>query len=228
MDDADVMTMDMMIDASVKLVVLFEASPRLVSHVLKFNIPFIEIRSHLPSDKAVFTVAEDLSDALSELAHTMRLAGVRTILSVYQHPAVKKLFSGELERKGFIVRNMPIRSICGKCVQENIQRAGLKMFEKMLAEGGIKEDAIVCNDDYLAAGILSALDRGGIRMPRDVRFATLANKGLGPVHAQELTRIEYDPAQSGLRIGEAVSAYLQTGKVAPASINVAFRRGNTI
>jgi hypothetical protein len=65
-------------------------------------------------------------------------------------------------------------------------------------------------------------------MPRDVRFATLANKGLGPVHAQDLTRIEYDPAQSGLRIGEAVSAYLETGMATPCSIAIAFKRGETV
>jgi DNA-binding LacI/PurR family transcriptional regulator len=228
MEDADVMTINMMLDASVKLIVLFEAPPQLVAHVSGLGIPFVEVRSHVPSDKSVFSVSEDLPDVLSELAQTMRSAGVRTVLSVYQHPAVKKLFSGELERAGFAVHNLPIRPIGGKSVQENIQRAGLRTFEKMLSEGGIEADVIVCNDDYLAAGILSALDRNGVRMPIDVRFATLANKGLGPVHAQDLTRIEYDPEQSGINLGEAVSAYLGSGKVPTCSISVAFKRGNTI
>ena len=228
MEDADVMTINMMLDASVKLIVLFEASPQLVEHVSGLGVPFVEVRSHVPSDKSVFSVSEDLPDVLSELARTMRSAGVRTVLSVYQHPAVKKLFSGELERAGFAVHNLPIRPIGGKSVQENIQRAGLRTFEKMLSEGGIEADVIVCNDDYLAAGILSVLDRNGVRMPIDVRFATLANKGLGPVHAQDLTRIEYDPEQSGINLGEAVSAYLGSGKVPTCSISVAFRRGNTI
>ena len=113
-------------------------------------------------------------------------------------------------------------------MQECIQRAGLQTFEKMLANGGVKEDAVVCNDDYLAAGMLSAIDRKGVAMPQGIRFATLANKGLGPVHAQDLTRIEYDPAQSGVRIGEAVSTYLDTGKVTPCSIAIAFKRGETV
>jgi hypothetical protein len=65
-------------------------------------------------------------------------------------------------------------------------------------------------------------------MPQDIRFATLSNKGLGPVHAQSLTRIEYDPAQSGVRIGEAVAAYLDTGKATPCSIAIAFKRGETV
>lgn len=228
MEDADVMTVNMMLDASVKLIVLFESPPQLVAHVSGLGVPFVEVRSHEPSDKAVFTVADDLSDALSELAKALRSAGVRTVLSVYQHQAVKKTFAGELEKSGLKVRSMPVRPIGGKNVQECIQRAGLKTFEKILEDGGIKEDALVCNDDYLAAGILSALDRKGVRMPQDIRFATMSNKGLGPVHAQELTRVEYDPAESGGRIGEAVSSYLETGKATPCSIVVAFRRGETV
>jgi DNA-binding LacI/PurR family transcriptional regulator len=123
---------------------------------------------------------------------------------------------------------MLIRPIGGRNVQECIQRAGLQMFEKMLADGGVKEDVVVCNDDYLAAGILSAIDRKGVRMPQDLRFATMSNKGLGPVHAQSLTRVEYDPAESGIRIGEAASTYLDTGKVVPCSIAIAFKRGETV
>ena len=228
MEDADVMTVNMMLDASVRLVVLFEASPQVVAHVAKSGVPFVEVRAHSPSKEAVFSVGDDLTGALSELARTLRESGVKTVLSVYQHPAVRKSFAGELECAGLKVRSMPIRPIGGKNVQECIQRAGLKTFEKMLADGGIKEDAVVCNDDYLAAGILSAIDRKGVRMPQGVRFATLSNKGLGPVHTQILTRVEYDPAQSGVRIGEAVSTYLDAGKVVPCSIAIAFKRGETV
>ena len=224
----DITMMEMVLDTSVKLVVLFEAPPQLSAHVVKMGIPFVEVRSHTPTSAAAFSVGVDLSGALSELARTMRSAGIKTVLSVYQHPAVRKSFSGELERAGLKVRSLPVRPIGGKNVQECIQRAGLQVFEKILANGGVKEDAVVCNDDYLAAGILSALDRKGVVMPRDFRFVTLANKGLGPVHAQDLTRIEYDPAQSGVRIGEAVSAYLETGKVVPCSIAIAFKHGETM
>ena len=228
MEDADVTTVNMMLDASVRLVVLFEAPPQVVAHVAKSGVPFVEVRSHSPSKEAVFSVGDDLTGALSELARALRAAGVRTVLSVYQHQAAKKSFAGELERAGLKVRSMPIRPIGGKNVQECIQRAGLKTFEKMLADGGIKEDAVVCNDDYLAAGILSAIDRKGVRMPQGVRFATLSNKGLGPVHAQSLTRVEYDPARSGVRIGEAVSTYLDTGKATSCSIAISFKRGATV
>lgn len=224
----DLTMMEMVLDSSVKLVVLFEAPPQLSAYVAKMGVPFVEVRSHAPTSAAAFSVNDDLSGALSELARTLRSVGVKTVLSAYQHPAVRKSFAGELERAGLKVRSMLIRPIGGKNVQECVQRAGLQAFEKILSNGGVREDAIVCNDDYLAAGILSALDRKGVVMPRDFRFATLANKGLGPVHTQDLTRIEYDPAQSGVRIGEAVSSYLDTGKVTPCSIAIAFKRGETV
>ena len=224
----DMAMMGMLLDSSVKLIVLFEAPPPLSAHVAKMGIPFVEVRSHSPSKASVFTVGDDLSGAMSELARTLRSAGVKTVLSVYQHPAVRKSFAGELERAGLKVRSVPIRPIGGRNVQECIQRAGLQTFEKMLANGGVKEDAVVCNDDYLAAGMLSAIDRKGVAMPQGIRFATLANKGLGPVHAQSLTRVEYDPAESGVRIGEAVSTYLDTGKATPCSIAIAFKRGETV
>ena len=226
--DEDVTMMEMLLDSSVRLVVLFEAPPQLSAHVAKMGIPFVEVRSHSPTSAAVFSVEDDLSGALTDLARTMRSAGIKTVLSVYQHPAVRKSFSGELERAGLKVRSLPVRPIGGKNVQECIQRAGLRTFEKILSNGGVKEDAVVCNDDYLASGILSALDWKGVRMPKGIRFATMSNKGLGPVHTQDLTRIEYDPAQSGVRIGEAVAAYLETGKAASCSIAIAFKRGETV
>ncbi len=228
MKDADVTTLNRMMDASVRFVVLLTTSPQLVAFVSKSGVPFVDVQSRKVMEGAAFAIGSDLPDALSELARAMRSASVKTVLSVYQHPAVRDSFAGELEREGMKVRRLFVRPVGGRNVQECIQRAGLQAFNKILSNGGIKEDAVVCNDDYLAAGILSAFDWYGVRMPQDIRFATLSNKGLGPVHMQDLTRIEYDPARSGARIGETVATYLESGKASPCSIAVTFRRGETI
>jgi len=108
MSEADIATLNMMLDASVKLVVLFKASPQLLEFVSKSGIPFVEVRSRGASEKAVFSVSEDLDDALAELARTMRSVGVRTVLSVYQHIAVRDLFSDGLERAGMQVSRTAI------------------------------------------------------------------------------------------------------------------------
>ena len=65
-------------------------------------------------------------------------------------------------------------------------------------------------------------------MNRKKSDITLSNKGLGPVHMRDLTRVEYDPYGSGVRIGEAVSTCLETGKAMPCSIATAFKRGETV
>ena len=228
MNDADVTTLNRMMDASVRFVVLLTTSPQLVAFVSKSGVPFVGVQSRKVMEGAAFAIGSDLPDALSELARAMRSASVKTVLSVYQHPAVRNSFADRLENEGMKVRRMFVRPVGGRNVQECIQRAGLQAFNRILSNGGIKEDAVVCNDDYLAAGILSAFDWHGVRMPQDIRFATLSNKGLGPVHMQDLTRIEHDPAQSGVRIGEAVLVYLESGKAKPCSIAVTFRRGETI
>ena len=82
------------------------------------------------------------------------------------------------------------------------QRAALETFDRLLSKGPIGVDAVVFNDDYLAAGALSAFDRHGVRMPEDVRLATLSNYGLGPVHFRPLTRIVSDPIRHGREIAE--------------------------
>ena len=161
MGDADVTTLNMMMDASVRFVVLLTASPQQVAHVSKLGIPFINARSGKVSGVTAFDVGSGLPDALSELARKMRSVGVRIVLSVYQHPDVRNSFADRLEQGGMEVRRMFVRPVGGRNVQECIQRAGLQAFNTILSNGGIKEDAVVCNDDYLAAGILSAFDWHG-------------------------------------------------------------------
>ena len=227
--DADFPMLDMMLDASVSLAVTFEAPPAISTRIARSGVRFVEVRPHRPSDKAAFVVRDDLTAALSELAVALKSAGVRTVLSVYQHPAVSSMYSSELEKTGLKVRSQRIRPIGGHNTQECVQRAGLESFEKLLRCGRIREDAVVCNDDYLAAGILSAFDRLGVRIPEDVRFATLANVGLGPVHAKDLARIENDPVRIGEIAGRAIVDYLESGKVPEVcDVPCRFVRGETV
>jgi DNA-binding LacI/PurR family transcriptional regulator len=124
---------------------------------------------------------------------------------------------------------MRVRPVGGCNTQECVQRAGLLAFDKMLSGAGIREDAVVSNDDYLSAGILAAFDRHGVRMPQDVKFATLANVDLGPVHMQDLTRIESDPAKVGRAVGGWIVDWLDDGKIpSPAFVACTFKRGTTV
>ena len=77
------------------------------------------------------------------------------------------------------------------------------------------------------AGGLIALAATGIRVPEEMRVATLANRGLGPVWFKPLTRLEYDPVGNARLIGGYVLAILDGKDVPPPRLNMAFIPGET-
>ena len=229
-NETDFAILDMMLQASVSLAVMFNATSAVSRHIEKSGVRFVEFGPSQPSSKVQFPLDQDETPALESLAEALKSSGVKSVLSVYQHPSMANAYSSVLEDFGLCVRRLWIRPIGGHNTQECVQRAGLTAFDRILSEGGIAEDAVVCNDDYLAAGVLSAFDRHGVRMPDDVRFATMSNRGLGPVHLKDLTRIEYDPARMGAETGRRIVGFLEgRGIVPPGRVPYAeFRRGETV
>ena len=221
--------LDMMLAAPASLVVMYNATKAISAHVAKAGIPFVQIPREYNSPNEIFGVSGSYDSALDELAVALKKAGVRSVLSVYQHPTMASAFAARLKADGLRVRTMRVRPVGGCNTQECVQRAGLLAFDKMLSGAGIREDAVVSNDDYLSAGILAAFDRHGVRMPQDVKFATLANVDLGPVHMQDLTRIESDPAKVGRAVGGWIVDWLDDGKIpSPAFVACTFKRGTTV
>ena len=226
---ADLSMLELMLSSATSLAITFNATRGVTKRLVNAGVGFFALEPNEPASAAAYTIRIDSSVALAELAAALKRKGVRRVLSVYQHPSVATTYSSVLEANGLSVRNLRVKPIGGHNTQECVQRAGLVAFERILSHGGIAEDAVVCNDDYLAAGILSAFDHCAVEVPGDVRFATLAHRGLGPVYRKELTRIEHDPAQTGVRIGEAIVRYLETGAVPADVLTVSsFCPGGTI
>lgn len=114
---------------------------------------------------------------------------------------------------------------------DEVQRCALEAFEKRIALEDRKwlPDVIFFKDDFVAAGAMTALLRNGIRIPEDVRVATWANKGLGPVYHRSFTRMEMDPLAHGEKIADWILRYLKSGKP-PKNMVVApvYIRGETL
>ena len=89
-------------------------------------------------------------------------------------------------------------------------------------------DVFLFTDDHLAQGGLLALMAHGIRIPEDVRVVSLANKGLGPVWVEPVTRLEMDAFAHGAEIAKAVIAFLG-GRPFPQGmvLGSAWKRGKT-
>jgi len=93
------------------------------------------------------------------------------------------------------------------------QSAMEAMFGRYGNAGRDLPDLFVFTDDYLARGALVALLALGIRVPQDVRVATLANKGFTPVFPVSLTRSEVDPVNCGEVVAQCVLSYLANGRL---------------
>ena len=90
-------------------------------------------------------------------------------------------------------------------------------------------DLFLFTDDYIAQGALLALAAAGIRVPEDVKVATHANKGLGPIWSKPLSRFEVDPAAHGRAIADAILRFLEAGDP-PQNLELGsvWRKGETL
>ena len=90
-------------------------------------------------------------------------------------------------------------------------------------------DLVYFSDDYLCVGALAAFVAAGIRVPEDVRVATWANRGNGPLYAKDLTRAEMDPQGDADKVATAVLARLE-GRPCdfPLTLGPVFQRGATL
>ena len=99
---------------------------------------------------------------------------------------------------------------------ESVQRAAMDAMNRRLRAGRLPE-LLFFTDDYVATGALTALLDGGVRVPRDVKVATIANSGFGPVFPKPLSRIEFDAAESARILAANVVSWTETGRYPDAT-----------
>ena len=111
---------------------------------------------------------------------------------------------------------------------EAVARASLAQMRRIIARGCLP-DLFLFTDDYLAQGALIALSTSGIRIPEDVKVATIANKGLGPIWPRPLSRFEVDPVAHGRAAAAAILEFLERGNP-PQAINLGhvWKKGETL
>ena len=147
--------------------------------------------------------------AVPEFVLHCRQAGVRRVVAMGLHPRPdieEGLARADIACESWIVAPGDLGSL--ESYPQSAMEAMVGRYGKAPRE---LPDLFVFTDDYLARGALMALLALGICVPRDVRVATLANKGFAPVFPVSLTRSEIDPVQSGEAAARCVLAYLADG-----------------
>ena len=145
------------------------------------------------------------------VAHCVR-AGVRHV-SVVGKVARSSLAASRLETAGIRVSLVEVDAAFGPRRVENLERETCRELDRLFAERGRKwlPDLIYAEDDYQATGALFSLLSHGVKIPGDVRFATLSNFGRGPALPISLTCVEFNPSAAGSEVGHAAVGFLDSG-----------------
>lgn len=130
---------------------------------------------------------------------------------------VKRVLQFEYDAKAFDVAEMlgmagvRVRTVLvpRQRYSEDVSKASIRVMESEMRKWPVnKPDLLLFTDDHLAQGGLLALSAHGILIPDDVRVVSLANKGLGPVWVEPVTRLEMNAFAHGAEIARVVLAFL--------------------
>jgi len=94
-----------------------------------------------------------------------------------------------------------------------VKRATISFFFKYIDRRKSLPDLIYFTDDHAAEAGLLALALRGIKVPEDVRVVSWSNKGLAPVYAMSVARMEVDPFAHGACLSKCVLELLSKGHV---------------
>ena len=183
-----------------------------------------------PNAESVINLETNSNKAASQLALHWNKAEVRNILIVDFEHVMPRTITSTIFSSGIKFRQIMVQRPNSHDYLQDIQQSGLDAVARFFASEKNRTnppDAIFFYDDYLAAGGLIALAATGLRVPEDIRVATLANKGLGPVWFKPLTRLEYDPVGNAKLIGDYVLKLLAGKKATPPALQLKFIEGKT-
>ena len=228
--DSDFAILDTMLHQQTDLVVQIDDRHDLPRWLARRGTPFVGLNRALrPSvSGSVGEVRIDRTPACADFAAHCREAGVKTATLVTAWDAAP--FAKALREAGVRVRHWRAAQGLTKTAY-TLSRWAVDTFSKLLADKGGKglPELLFFDDDHLATGALIALGAAGVRLPEDVRPATIANRDYGPNYVKPLTRIESDNAAVGKALADAVLAYLRTG-VFPKDVVIGpkYERGETL
>ena len=156
----------------------------------------------------------DLNRANAELVNHCRERGIRRVVEVAMPGRGSLKVCRLLRRVGVEVESVSVRPYRNEYILSALVRGAMLNFSDYLrSHHDDLPDLAVFTDDFIATGALTALLSEGLRVPRDIRIVTFANKGFGPVFPVGLTRMEMDAVSDGDFIAERIVDYLRNQRM---------------
>ncbi len=208
------------------------ARPAISSILAGAGIPHIVVNGFLrdfPEARAVLKI--DIETAFAELLRTFRAARVKTVLEFDFERVMDRSFKVQLVSGGFDVHRILIPGGGGRLSDlYGVKAAGYAAVAEFLKSRGSRRmpDAILFDDDYFATGGISALLEAGVRIPHDVRVASLMNRGNELAFGRRITGFGHDAAADADDIAGYVTALLDGGNPRPPLLRWRFFPGESV
>lgn len=159
------------------------------------------------------------SEAVTRMVRRCVQKSVRTVLVV----ALDVGFSFErekLEAAGIAVEMLLVRRVHSRECSLFLRKGAYDGVRRRLLRKDLpRPDLVYFADDGVAYGGFLAVAELGIRIPQDMKLATLSLAGISPVFSKPVSRIEVDPFAVGDAYADAIIRYLRTGRF-PSDVSV--------
>ena len=185
-----------------------------ISEIRKAEVPYFAITSSVGVDDGAAAGLASLSasEAIVELAEASAKAGIGRALRVVMDDA-DELFGVPFRSRGIDTENLVVRPDGGINRFENSSKF---VFDRLVARltdsKKPKVGLVYFGDDSFTEAGLWAIDCAGMRVPDDIRVATLSNRGNRPFYRLPLTCVEYDLLEHAERIARGMLAFLDGRK----------------
>jgi DNA-binding transcriptional regulator YhcF (GntR family) len=209
---ADFSLLDAALARSTDMAIVLYAHGDVSRRLARRGVPFAAVdRCKLPVS-AVGTTTLAYGEALRGFAEWCRAEGIGEVVQLgwirHMLDATPALADAGIKCH----RRMLAPDISrGKLI--GIEEAAFREFRRLAEGRRFPSDTLYFfTDDNLLRGALQAFLGTGLKVPGDIRVATVTNAGAGPYIAQTLPRIEVDPVVIGDTIADATLSFLNRGE----------------
>lgn len=177
----------------------------------KAGVPFAAaVRLRKPA-AAVGTTFISHGAAFRDFALWCRAEGIREVVQLSWFHAAPDA-SAALAAVGVKCRRRFLRPDFSAGRLFGIEEAGFKEFHRLVESGRIAGGPLYFfTDDYLLRGALQAFVGTGVKVPGDVRVATIVNAGSGPYIARSFPRVVVDAETIGDAVADSALSFLSGG-----------------
>lgn len=200
----------------------------------KAGVPYVVLGGgarDYPNAQAVFR--RDTTECFAEMIDAMKAHRLKNLLEVDFERRMDRYFVSQLVSAGISVHRLMCKFASGfdKYSLGEVTAGGRRVVSEFLANPRNRArlpDVVLFDDDYLAAGGISAILEAGLRIPADIRVVVCSNKGNEPVLGNSLARIESDPVADADAVADYVLALLAGSRAAAPKLELRFIPGESL